>query len=364
MPTAHSGSTAMESRTREHPGSDEWRQDPRQPTTPPPVAPATPPGRVDFPVMQCSNCDAQNDAGQNFCGNCGSALARTCAACGLQNQPGFNFCGECGASLTQDVAAPPPERSPRDYTPRHLVEKILRAKTALEGERKQVTVMFADLVDSTALASGIDAEEMHTLMDRAFQLILEQVHHYEGTVNQFMGDGVMALFGAPIALEDSPRCAVLAALGIQRALDPMDAEVRARHGRGFRMRIGIHTGPVVVGTIGDDLRMDYTAIGDTTNLASRLEQVAEPGTVVISAATRRFVDGYFDLATLGPAHMKGVPDPVQVYEVRAERSVSGRIDAVAEEMLTPYVGREPELEALMTAMRSARAGRGQVALGL
>lgn len=310
--------------------------------------------------MLCPSCDFDNPDGLNFCGNCGDPLARVCAACGARNQAGFNFCGECGVALAAPAEPVRDARAPRDYTPRHLAEKILREKAALEGERKHVTVMFADLADSTAFASAIDPEEMHALMDRAFKRILGEVHRYEGTVNQFTGDGVMALFGAPIALEDSPRCAIRAALGIQRAIESLDAEVAARHGRDFRMRIGIHTGPVVVGKIGDDLRMDYTAVGDTTNLAARLEQIAAPGSVVVSAATRRLVEGFFDFRTLEPAHVKGLPDPVQAFEVVGERGVSGRIEAESEAQLTPYSGRETELDALMSAMRSARAGRGQV----
>jgi predicted ATPase/class 3 adenylate cyclase len=221
-------------------------------------------------------------------------------------------------------------------------------------------VLFADLADSTAFAESVDPEEMHALMDRAFQLILEQVHRYEGTVNQFTGDGVMALFGAPIALENAPHHAVTAALAIQRALVPLDEEARQRHGRDFRMRIGIHTGPVVVGKIGDDLRMDYTAIGDTTNLAARLEQIARPGSVVISAATRRLVEGFFDLQVLPPARVKGKSDAVHACEVLAERPVSGRIEARPETDLTPYVGHEWEQGALSAAFESARDGRGQV----
>lgn len=209
--------------------------------------------------MRCSRCDHENPAEARFCNACGAALSLRCPACEHTNPSGSAFCNACGQRLEQaaqpDVeAAPVPD--PREYTPRHLAERILRNKAALEGERKHVTVLFADLADSTELTERVDAEEMHALMDRAFQRILAEVHRYEGTVKQFTGDGVMALFGAPIALEDAPRRAVSTALAIQKVLEPLDAEVQARHGRPFRMRIGINSGPVVVGRIGDDLRMD------------------------------------------------------------------------------------------------------------
>ncbi|MCH8083812.1 MAG: AAA family ATPase [Myxococcales bacterium] len=198
-------------------------------------------------------------------------------------------------------------------------------------------------------------------MNRAFQRILAQVHHYEGTVNQFTGDGVMALFGAPLALEDAPRRAMIAALAIHRELEAIDADVRETHGRGFQMRIGINTGPVVVGKIGDDLRMDYTAVGDTTNLAARLEQLAAPGGVVVSEATRRLGEGFFDFRALEPASVKGKSAAIQAFEVLAQRTASGRIDVLTESGLTPFVGRDAESDAMLAAFESARAGRGQLA---
>ena len=309
--------------------------------------------------MYCTSCDHQNPDAARFCNFCGAALAAVCATCSRSNPPSSRFCNGCGAAL--EVSSPEAAPAPRDYTPRHLVEKILQQKAALEGERKHVTVLFADLAESTSLAEQLGPEEMHALMDRAFQCILEPVHRYEGTVNQFTGDGVMALFGAPLALEDAPRRAVIAALAIHRELEAIDDEIRNAHNRGFRMRIGINTGPVVVGTIGDDLRMDYTAVGDTTNLASRLEQLAAPGGVVISEATRRLVEGFFDLRALEPTAVKGKTTAITAYEVLSKRSASGRIDALTESELTPFVGRRTELDALLAAFESARAGRGRLA---
>jgi class 3 adenylate cyclase/tetratricopeptide (TPR) repeat protein len=319
--------------------------------------------------MRCQSCQHENPEGARFCNGCGGRLDLRCAACQQENPAGSRFCNACGATLEPASSAPDhptwPDAAadPRSYTPRHLAERILGQKSALEGERKHVTVLFADLADSTALIERLgDPEEMHRLLDRAFKHMLEQVHGYEGTINQFTGDGAMALFGAPLALEGAPRRAIVAALAIQRALAPLDAEVQARHGLPFRMRIGIHTGPVVVGTIGDDLRMDYTAVGDTTNLAARLESLAGPGQVLISEATKRLVEGFFDLDPREPAELKGISQPVRSYEVLAARPVAGRIEVLSESAdgLTPYVGRERELDTLLAAFEQVKSGRGQV----
>jgi class 3 adenylate cyclase/tetratricopeptide (TPR) repeat protein len=323
--------------------------------------------------MRCPACQHESPEGSRFCNGCGERLDVMCVACQQANPPGSRFCNACGANLGEapapsgvpaEASWPEAASDPRAYTPRHLAERILGQKSALEGERKHVTVLFADLADSTALVERVgDPEEMHRLMDRAFQQMLEQVHRYEGTVNQFTGDGVMALFGAPLALEDAPRRAIVAALAIQRALAPLDAEVQARYGHRFRMRIGIHAGPVVVGTIGDDLRMDYTAVGDTTNLAARLESLAGPGQVLISETAKRLAEGFFDLSPLEPVQLKGFARAVHAWEVHGARPVAGRIEVLSESAdgLTAYVGRERELDALLAAFDQAKAGRGQVA---
>ncbi len=324
---------------------------------------------IDWAPMECGNCQHENPPEAHFCNACGAGLDRGCASCGHANPEDARFCNACGHPLAADLVATGVSRplsdaaDPRSYTPKHLADRILTQKSAIEGERKHVTVLFADLADSTALAEQVaDPEEMHALMDRAFGLILASVHGVEGTVNQFTGDGVMALFGAPIALEDAPRRAILAALAIQDALAELDQDVRARHGRGFQMRIGIHSGPVVVGRIGDDLRMDYTAVGDTTNLAARLEAVAKPGAVVISEATRRLVEGFFEFTTLPAMKVKGKREAVVCHEVSVGRSAAGRIDFLSERAgLTPLVGRERELDALLAAFDEAKSGRGQVA---
>jgi class 3 adenylate cyclase/tetratricopeptide (TPR) repeat protein len=282
---------------------------------------------------------------------------RACPACGRESAPAQRFCDACGAGLDDGTS----DRADLlTYTPPHLAERILTTRSMLEGERRNVTVLFADVAGSTAFAENIDPEEVHALMDRCFKIILEQVHRYEGTVNQFTGDGAMALFGAPLALEDAPRRAVIAALGMQEALHAVAKDVRARHGRDFHMRIGINSGLVVVGKIGDDLHMDYTAVGDTTNLANRLQQVASPGSIVISEATQKLVAGYFDLRDLGEITVKGRAAAVHAFEVIGEREVMDRIDAVAAMGLTPLVGRDRDLEQLTTAFDAALASHGQV----
>ena len=267
----------------------------------------------------------------------------------------------CGQALSPTMPAPAraQERTLLAYTPKHLADKILTARSALEGERKQVTVLFADTAGFTALARDLDPEAVHEVMDRCFGLISAEVHRFEGTINQYTGDGVMALFGAPIAHEDSPRRAVHAALGIQRAMQDFSRELQAQRGFSIQMRIGINTGLVVVGKIGDDLRMDYTAVGDTTNLAARLQQLAQPGTVVLSEATHKLVAGFFDTRDLGEHAVKGHPEPVRAYAVLQARGRRTRLEVAAERGLTPRVGRDRELTTLLDLFQQAQAGHGQ-----
>jgi class 3 adenylate cyclase len=263
---------------------------------------------------------------------------------------------------TPELAAVPlteHEREPLSYTPKHLAEKILTSRSALEGERKQVTVLFADVAGFTTLAEHLDPEVVHEIINRCFEGITAEVHRFEGTINQYTGDGVMALFGAPLAHEDSPRRAVHAALGIQRALRDVAQDLQAERGLTLQMRIGINTGLVVVGKIGDDLRMDYTAVGDTTNLAARLQQMAQPGSVLISAATQQRVAGFFETRDLGEMPVKGRA-PVQAFEVLRPRGRRTRFDVAVERGLTPLVGRERELATLHERFREVKAGRGQV----
>jgi len=309
--------------------------------------------------MTCPSCGHANPEGVRFCGGCGARLEMVCASCQSSNPPGNRFCHECGGALQAGVAT---DRfaSPQAYTPRHLAEKILMTASALSGERKQVTVLFVDVSGFTSLSERLDPEEVHRLMSRAFDLMLAEVHRYEGTVNQFLGDGIMALFGAPIAHEDHARRAVHAALGIGRALEAYQTELAPR-GISFRARQGLNTGLVVVGSIGSDLRMDYTAVGDTTNVAARLQQAGEPGRVTISEATHRLVRGYFETRPLGELHLKGKAESIAAWEVGAAHETRTRLEVEADRGLTPFVGRERELASLVDAFERARAGQGQVA---
>src|SRR6185295_1741880 len=272
------------------------------------------------------------------------------------NPPTNKFCGECGqplsgaaapsapaATAAAPAATPARFASPEAYTPRHLAEKILTSKGAIEGERKIVTVMFSDVSGFTAMSEKLDPEDVHAIMDRVFEVVLGAVHHYEGTVNQFLGDGVMALFGAPIAHEDHAQRALSAALAIQDGLKPLAEDVKRAHGIEFRMRMGINTGPVVVGAIGHDLRMDYTAVGDTTNLAARLLSIAKPGQIVTSRRTQNLRDRFFVFEDLGDFQLKGKTEPVRAFAVDRELSGRTRLEVSKERGLTPLAGRDREL---------------------
>src|SRR5215510_11079939 len=247
---------------------------------------------------------------------------------------------------------------PHSYTPPHLVEKILSSHAALEGERKQVTVLFCDLANSTGLAEQLGPEIMHTVLNQFFELALSAVHRYAGTINQFLGDGFMALFGAPLAHEDHARRAVLAALALQRALK--DAELGQPYGVECAFRMGLNSGLVVVGSIGDNLRMDYSAVGDTTNLTARLQQVAEHGTILVSESTSRLVQGYVRLEALAPVGVKGKTEPVTPYKVIGTLPRRAPIGSHSERTLSPFVGRERELATLEAVFAQVEAGQGQV----
>src|SRR5438093_182830 len=283
------------------------------------------------------------------------ALVMRCPSCGHENREGAKFCEECAAP-----AVTAPERDPRAYTPKHLAEKILSARSALEGERKQVTVLFADVKGSMDLAEQVDPEVFHQVMERFAALLAEGVHRFEGTVTQFTGDGVMALFGAPIAHEDHAQRACYAALHLQEALRRYANELRLSRGLNFAVRMGLNSGEVVVGTIGDDLRMDYTAQGHVVGLAARMEQIAEPGKVYVAEHTARLVTGFFRLADLGPLTVKGVQDPLRVYELEGVGSLRTKLDVSRARGFSRFVGREGETATLEAALARAAAGDAQV----
>ncbi len=282
--------------------------------------------------MKCSRCQADNAAGQRFCGECGARLASVCAACGATNPHGQKFCGGCGAALAQ-AAATTTLPAPDSYTPKPLAAKILTSKAALEGERKQVTVLFADLKGSMELLADRDPEEARKLLDPALERMMEAVHRYEGTVNQVMGDGIMALFGAPLAHEDHAVRACYAALSMQKAIRRYTEEVRRAHGVEVPIRVGVNSGEVVVRSVGSDLRMDYTAVGQTPHLAARMEQLATPGTIRLTAATLAIAEGYVEVKSLGPTSARGTPLPASSSSSpsripASSSSVSGAVSSI------------------------------------
>ncbi|MGH7326113.1 MAG: AAA family ATPase [Candidatus Rokuibacteriota bacterium] len=285
-----------------------------------------------------------------------------CSQCEHDNPEESRFCNRCGRTLADTGTDRAASRfgAPETYTPKHLAEKILTSKSALEGERKQVTVLFCDITESTVLAQRLGPEAMHTLLNHFFDLALGEVHRYEGTINQFLGDGFMALFGAPIAYEDHARRAVLAAWGIQRRLKEQRATLAPSGGGEFTVRMGLNTGTVVVGKIGDNLRMDYTAVGDTTHLAARLQQLAEPEAILISEATLRSVRGFVRAETIDPLRVKGKTEPVIAYRLVGLTPRRSPLEAVGERPLSQFVGRDGELATLNDLLDKAQAGQGQI----
>ena len=269
--------------------------------------------------------------------------------------------GPLGTTLPATSApAGTPAQAPLAYTPLYLAEKILTSRSALEGERKQVTVLFADLKDSTELIRGLDPEAAQQLLDPALHRMMDAVHRFEGTVNQVLGDGIMALFGAPIAHEDHALRACYAALAMQTAMRAYTEEVRRTRGLELRMRVGLNSGEVVVRAIGNDLHMDYSAVGETTFLAARMEQTAMPGTIRLPAATLRLVEGLVQVTALGPVPVKGVDEPIEVLDLVGASAIRRRLQASAARGLTRFVGRQQELATLQQALEQAEAGHGQV----
>ena len=318
--------------------------------------------------MDCPSCGHANRQEVRFCDRCGAAFAVSCVACGTTLRPNARFCDVCGARVTPGRAESPGEGdgrqsgvdSPRSYTPRHLTEKILHNRSALEGERKQVTVLFADVKGSMDLAAQVDAEDWHRIMDRFFAVLADGVHRFEGTINQYTGDGIMALFGAPLAHEDHAQRACYAALRLRDELRRYAQELRRTLGLDFAVRIGLNSGEVVVGKIGDDLRMDYTAQGHTVGLAARMEQIAEAGTVYLTADTAALVGGYFQLDDLGDFAVKGVREPLRVYQLRDVGPLRTRLDVSRARGFSRFVGREEEMATLEAALARVVDGHGQV----
>ncbi len=343
--------------------------------------------------MRYRECEFENPEGMNFCGKCATSLVLPhCRQCGFDNPAGFAFCGKCGSPLTASVQSSKPvlpapvpqaqvslvegfqvpshnaelrtvnsELSPVSYTPPHLAERI-RAATITDGERKTISALFADLKGSTALIEGLDPEEARAILDPALQLMMDAVHRYEGYVAQVLGDGIFALFGAPIAHEDHPQRALFAALRMQEEMRRYSDEIRLKHGVPLAMRVGINTGEVVVRSIRkDDLHTDYVPVGHATNLAARMEQMATPGSILVSAYTHKLTDGYFAFKALGQTQIKEVEKPLAVYEVLSAGPLRTRLQVTATRRgLTRFVGRQREMEHLQQALAQAKAAHGQI----
>jgi class 3 adenylate cyclase/tetratricopeptide (TPR) repeat protein len=310
--------------------------------------------------MKCPRCQHENRSGAKFCEECASPLARICSNCGSQLSAAAKFCTECAHPVAGVTLPEARFASPQSYTPKHLAEKILTSKSALEGERKQVTVLFADLKGSMELLADRDPEEARKILDPVLERMMEAVHRYEGTVNQVMGDGIMALFGAPIAQEDHAVRACYAALRMQDAVKRGAEELRRAEGIPIQIRVGLNSGEVVVRSIGSDLRMDYTAVGQTTHLAARMEQTATPGTILLTSEVLALAEGSVHVAPLGPIGVKGLPNPIEVFELTGASPARSRLHAAAARGLTRFVGRDAEIALLRQAFERAGGVYGQV----
>lgn len=310
--------------------------------------------------MECPNCHFGNPEGTKFCGECGNKLEIPCPACGFSNPPQFKFCGECGHDLRKPKETPLDYAIPTSYTPGFLADKILTNRGALEGERKIVTILFADVAGFTSLSEKLDAEDIHKIMDGCFRILLDKIHEHEGTVNQFTGDGVMAIFGAPVAHENHAQRACHAALAIQKAMTDYGGKIKNRYGLDFRLRIGLNSGQVIVGSIGDDLRMDYTAQGDTVNLAARMESSADAGNIRVTAHTYRLARYFFNFKSLGKIQVKGKAEPQQAYQLLETGEAETRLEASVAKGLTKLVGRGPEMETLRSALEKIKEKSAQV----
>jgi class 3 adenylate cyclase/tetratricopeptide (TPR) repeat protein len=313
----------------------------------------------DLLTMKCPSCEHENTVDAKFCDQCAAPLVRACGSCGCALSTTAKFCPECGHPV-KSFGDGRRFVSPRSYTPQHLADQILGARAAIEGERKQVTVLFADIKDSMKVFSDRDAEAAQKFFDPVLDCMIEAVHRYEGTVNRVMGDGILALFGAPIAHEDHAVRACYAGLRMQETVARYAGQIHRSHGPVIEIRVGIDSGEIVIRAIGNDLHMDYTVVGQTAHLASRMQQMAKAGSVLTTTATFQLAEGYVAMKRLGPMEVKGVAGPVQVYAVTGARAARTRLQVAAGRGLTRFVGREVELEQLCRVQRLAGRGRGQV----
>jgi class 3 adenylate cyclase len=334
--------------------------------------------------MRCPQCQHQNRDGAKFCNACGAKLDLRCSSCGTVNELGAAFCDNCGtalkmkakgkkrkaksknSSLTLQRLTPHPQH-PVSYTPLHLAERIrteqaaLAARGAPDGERKSITALFADIKGSTDLIADLDPEDARAILDPTLQLMMDAVHRYEGYVAQSLGDGIFALFGAPIAHEDHPQRALYAALFMQDENRKRAEQLRREKGINLQLRVGVNTGEVVLRSIRkDDLHTDYVPVGHSTHLASRLESLATPGSILVSEQTYKLTEGYFEFKPLGEAQVKGFTEPVKIYEVAGVGPLRTKLQLSVRRGLARFVGRQRELETLGAALGQVKAGQGQI----
>jgi class 3 adenylate cyclase/tetratricopeptide (TPR) repeat protein len=317
--------------------------------------------------MKCSKCDFDNPEGMKFCGGCGSKLAAACPNCEFTNPPGFKFCGNCGHDLIMLKTPKSLKETPSNdklnklikYLPEGLINKILSQKDKIVGERKQVTVMFCDMAGFTPFMEKLGPDEGYTIMDQIYEILIHKVQDYDGTVNEMTGDGIMALFGAPIAIEDAPQRAIRSSLAIHREISKCSDKLSNKGIPSIKLRAGINTGTVVVGSLGNDLRVEFKAVGDTVNVASRIEGLAEPGTTLVSENTFKLSEGFFRFESLGERKIKGKEEPIKVYQVIAPSGSRTRFDVSAERGLSQFVGRISELDLLSEGFERIKEGQGQ-----
>src|SRR5215475_9623923 len=314
--------------------------------------------------MICPQCQRDNLADAIFCEHCGARLETICSHCGEPNRRGATFCRICGQAINQTVTIAtvqvPGVPSPDSYVPRHLAEKILASRQSLEGERKQVTVLFADIRGSMKLLEGTDPEDAQQLIDPVLRVMMDAVHRYEGTVNQVLGDGIMALFGAPLAHEDHAVRACYAALSMQEEMRRHRERMGQSDELGLQIGIGLNSGEVVVRSISNDLNVDYSALGHTTHMAARMQELAAGGTTLMTAPTLRLVEGFVQVKSVGAVPVKGISRQVDAYELVGATSARKRLHAAVSRGLTPFVGRKTEIEIFQRLIEQTATGRGQV----
>src|SRR6202158_1362437 len=305
--------------------------------------------------MRCTKCGTEGTPGRKFCKECGNPMSNQCAKCGADNSPSAKFCEDCGAGLGAPAAV---AAKKSDKSQIRVAEAP--ASATLDGERKTVTALFADIKGSTELMEDLDPEDARAIVDPALKLMVDAVRRYEGYVVQSTGDGIFALFGAPAAYEDHPQRALHAALQMQQELREYGQRRTAKGAHALEARVGINTGEVVVRSFETGGRLEYTPIGHTANLASRLQAIAPVGSIAVSEYTRRLVEGYFELRARGPMPVKGISEPINIYEVTGLGPLRTHFQLSARRGLTKFVGRERELEQMKHALDQAMGEHGQV----